>query len=96
MDTQELSKLIANISKIQPRDSRDKVKQLLGKPTDEVKLAKKDVNYDWFEWKIKYCIKIWEKGLVNGKYDKSVSLYFDKDDRLTEVASNVDDIASRK
>jgi hypothetical protein len=92
----ELAKLSKNITDVHIGDLRSDVKKLLGAPTDETKLAPKSNNTDWFEWEIVYYTKIWEKGLVNEKYDKKVSLYFDKNDRLLKVISNVNSISSRK
>lgn len=96
MGAQEIAQLKANMVKVQLGDSREKVRQLLGTPTDEKKLAKKDINDSWFEWKMEYYVKIWEKGLVNEKYDKSVNLFFNKNDQLIEVVSNVDGIDNKK
>jgi hypothetical protein len=39
---------------------------------------------------LKYYIKIFEKNLVNEKYDRSVRFVFDSQDRLIEIESNLE------
>ena len=45
---------------------------------------------------IDYYFKRYEEGLVNEKYDRVISFYFDKEDKLTKITTNVEEILDLK
>ncbi len=86
------------ILQIKIGDSRQKVIDLLGKPTIDGIMSPKEP-WRWREPKrrlVRYYVKIYEKGFSNVKFDRHVTFIFDNDDRLKEIYSNVDTIDSKK
>ena len=95
MPEDELKVLSKAVTKLQLGDSRQKIVDLLGKPTADRRLkGPLTPNASAFRV-IKYYVKKREKDFVYEKHDQLVSLYFDENDQLIRILSNVPSIKSR-
>jgi hypothetical protein len=88
MDKKMQKTFFQKINNIKYGDSVKRVKNILGEPSDDIKLVDKT---GVFKARIlDYSIKILNKDQVNDKYDRSVSFVFDIGDKLTKIESNVE------
>jgi hypothetical protein len=88
MDTKSQKTFLKKINEIKYGDSLLAVKAILGEPNYDEKLVDKMGKFK--ARVLKYYIKIFEKNLVNEKYDRSVRFVFDSQDRLIEIESNLE------
>lgn len=86
---------LVNVVKVNLGDSRKKVIEILGKPTNDQVMMRKE-NREIIGRDIDYYFKRYEEGLVNEKYDRVISFYFDKEDKLTKITTNVEEILDLK
>lgn len=90
-----------NLNTIHIGDTLKNIVGILGKPDfDQVTLRKapveKESNDSSLFRALEYYVKRWRKNLVNEKHDKLVTLYFNVNNILYKVSSNVDSIPSRE
>lgn len=99
MTKEQETVFIKNAKQISIGDSVKKVISILGKPDCDQIICKKKRGRNkkdiFIARELTYYLKIWEKGLANEKYDEFVYFYFDKNNILYKVNSNVDSIPSR-
>lgn len=89
MDKNKQLIFLNNIKKLRKGDFVLDVKSILGEPDLDQDVANKKkgtLKYRVLE----YYIKKFEKNVVNEKYDRSVNLIFDLDNRLVIIISNVE------
>lgn len=80
----EKAVLIENAKMMKVGDSYKEVLRLMGNPTFDQPMARKEDSRITGRKLIYYAV-IWEDGLVNEKHDEYVALYFNEADRLKEI-----------
>mgnify|MGYP001583407589 CR=1 FL=1 len=94
LSDKEISEFIEKQKKVALNDTVNRVKEILGEPThDEILLDKKR---KFVSRSLDYYLKKLNKNLVNEKHDMVVYFFFDENNQLKEVTSNIDDVVSRK
>lgn len=88
MDKKTQKAFFQRINRIKYGDSIMRIKEIIGEPTCDKKLVGKTGEFK--ARVLEYYIKKLDKDLVNEKYDKSVRFIFNRDDKLTEIESNVE------
>jgi hypothetical protein len=68
-------------------DSIKTIKDTLGEPNYDQKLIGK--KGEFIARELIYYIKMWKKNLVNEKYDKSVRLILNSEDKLIKIESDI-------
>lgn len=94
LDAAKQAKLRVALDDIKMGDNYQGVIAALGKPDYERNLATKDGRF--VAKSAIYYIKKWEKELVSEGKDERVDLWFDANDRLWRVYSNVPGIPNRE
>jgi hypothetical protein len=94
LNDQQLHSLIENAQKVQLGDSRQRVENLLGKPSSDDLVMPKKTNKPIGRFVTYYVLKQ-DKDLVNERLDKLVMFRFDTNDRLMKIISQVPGIQSR-
>lgn len=93
MEEKKKEEFFKKLDLIKIGDSVQRVKTVLGEPTYDQKLVGKKGEY--VVRVLKYYIKILEKDIVNEKYDKSVRLLFNEENKLTEIESNIEGLQDK-
>jgi hypothetical protein len=94
MSDKEKRTLIDNVKKIQLGDKRKQVEALLGKPSEDYPVSRKENNKPIGRL-VKYYVLKLDKDLVNEKYDRYVLFQFDNNDSLKKIFSDVPGIENR-
>lgn len=84
----EVDSMFAKLNKINLGDSINIILDVIGQPCYDQISATKEKNEFIFR-SLKYYIKKWDNNLVNVN-DEYIQLLFDKNDKLVEIFSNVE------
>ncbi len=90
----DLRTFVANVNKIKIGDTRQAVRELLGKPWSD-HLARQKMTDKPIGRFVTYYVVKQDKSLVNEHLDKMVLFRFDGSDRLIKIVSKVPGISSR-
>lgn len=89
MDKKTQEDFFKKLNLIRIGDSVQRVKTVLGEPTyDQTGVSKEKGEFR--ARVLTYYIKILKKDLVNEKYDRSVNLIFNAEDKLVKIESNIE------
>ena len=94
MSDQERKSLIDNVKKVRLGDKRQQVEALLGKPSEDYLVRRKENNKPLGRF-VKYYVLKLSKNLANDKYDQDVLFRFDNNDSLQKIISHVAGIENR-
>lgn len=85
MSPKEKEIFLEKVSRINIGDTKEQVKKLLGKAKYEKNIFQKKPGAKIKATVWEYYLRKWEKWLANEKQDQSIRIYFDLNDRVTQI-----------
>lgn len=95
MSVAETESFREGVGRIQIGDTSETVIRVLGRPTYDQTVAGKEPSASIRGRSLKYYVRRYERGLVNEKQDRLVSIFVDLSNRVVRITSNCDGIPSR-
>ncbi|SRR5258708_490375 len=95
MASEERTMLVSKVQQIDIGATRESVKTLLGKPDVDDLTTRKERPRRPTGRRVRYYVVVYEKNSANERFDQNITFWFDMNDRLLGIESNVAGIPNR-